>query len=113
MELKGALSNPFTSDKALLRRLSELHHYLLSRTERSRRQPRQRSAKASPVLETISLVLGSAARPMQVSEIHSAAEQLAGKPLRRTSVKAAPAAGVSSRMPRFQRVRRGVYRSTR
>ena len=48
---------------------------------------------------------------MPTDEIHRAAEELAGQPLFRTSVKAALAAGASSQQPRFHRVRHGVYRS--
>ena len=45
-------------------------------------------------------------------EIHAAAEQLAGEPLLWTSVKAALAAGMAGKSPRFRRVRRGVYQTT-
>ena len=61
----------------------------------------------SPVLETVIRVLEQAGDPMQVREIHAAAEQLAGEPLRWTSVKAALADGSEAR---FERVRRGNYR---
>jgi hypothetical protein len=44
-------------------------------------------------------------------EIHAAAEQLAGEPLLWTSVKAALAAGMAGKSPRFRRVRRGVYQT--
>jgi hypothetical protein len=73
------------------------------------RQPRPVPAKVSPVLETVRLVLEQAAEPMRVHEIHGTAEQLAGKSLLRTSVKAALAAGASGERPRFRRVRHGVY----
>jgi len=64
----------------------------------------------SPVLETVTLVLELAGEPMWAREIHAAAEQLAGKPLLWTSVKAALAAGAAGKSPRFERVRRGYYR---
>jgi hypothetical protein len=64
----------------------------------------------SPVLETVTLVLEQAGDPMQVREIHAAAEQLAGEPLRWTSVKAALAACADGSEARFKRVRRGNYR---
>jgi hypothetical protein len=57
------------------------------------------------VLETVTLVLGLAKKPMRAREIH-AAEQLAGGSLRWTSVKAALAAG---RSRRFRRVCHCVY----
>ena len=50
---------------------------------------------------------------MPASEIHSAAEELAGQPLLRTSVKAALAAGSSGASQRFRRVRHGVYQLAR
>jgi hypothetical protein len=50
---------------------------------------------------------------MQVREIHTAAQKLAGVTFVRTSVKAALAAGASASSPRFQRVRHGVYRAAR
>ncbi len=65
------------------------------------------------MLETITLVLEQAGRPMRTREIHTAAEKLAGEPLLWTSVKAALAAGTSSTSPRFNRVRHGTYQSAR
>ncbi|HEY5160607.1 MAG TPA: hypothetical protein VII83_05990 [Gaiellaceae bacterium] len=63
----------------------------------------------SPVLETVIRVLEQAGDPMRAREIHAAAEQLAGEPLRWTSVKAALAANAGSDDLRFERVRRGYY----
>jgi hypothetical protein len=54
-------------------------------------------------------MLERAVQPMRARDIHAAAEQLAGKSLRWTSVKAALAAGALGRRPRFQRVGYGVY----
>jgi len=78
VELSGARSNPFSGDKDLLRRVSELRSTLLEKAETNPREPRLPPAKASPVLETISLVLEQAGRPMRACEIHAAAERLAG-----------------------------------
>ena len=50
---------------------------------------------------------------MRARDIHAAAEVLTGEALRWTSVKAALAAGTSSRTPRFQRVRPGIYQRAR
>jgi hypothetical protein len=58
---------------------------------------------------TVTRVLEEADGPMLASEIHSAAEELAGQPLLRTSVKAALAAGSSGPPHRFGRVGHGVY----
>ncbi len=79
MELNGAFSNPFVNEKDLLRRLNELHRRLLDKAARSPREPRQAPPKASPVLETITLVLELAGQPMRAREIHAATEQLAGE----------------------------------
>jgi len=46
---------------------------------------------------------------MRATEIHVAAELLAGESLRWTSVKAALAAGTAAKPQRFRRVRYGVY----
>jgi hypothetical protein len=64
----------------------------------------------SPVLETVMRVLEQAEDPMQVQEIHAAAEQLAGEPLLWKSVKAALAVNAEGEEARFERVRRGYYR---
>jgi hypothetical protein len=64
----------------------------------------------SPVLETVTLVLELAGEPMRAREIHAAAEQLAGEPLRWTSVKGTLAAYAEGCEARFERVRRGYYR---
>jgi len=58
-------------------------------------------------------VLELAGEPMPAREIHAAAEQLAGEPLLWTSVKAALAAGMASKSPRFRRVCRGVYETAK
>jgi hypothetical protein len=47
---------------------------------------------------------------MRAREIHAAAEQLSGKPLRWSSVKGALAAYAEGSNPRFERVCRGHYR---
>jgi len=67
----------------------------------------------SPVLETVTIVLVQAGKPMRVREIHAAAEDLVGESLLGTSVKAALAAGVSGPRPRFRRVRHGVYKTAK
>ncbi|HEY5159838.1 MAG TPA: hypothetical protein VII83_02085 [Gaiellaceae bacterium] len=63
----------------------------------------------SPVLETVTLVLEQAEKPMRVREIHAAACELVGEPLLRKSVKAALSADVTGEHPRFRRVRHGIY----
>jgi hypothetical protein len=107
MELNGARSNPQL--RVELARLNKLHAQLLADAAKNRRQPRPTPAKTSPVLETVMQVLEMAERPMRVSEIHAAAEQLSDESLRSTSVKAALAAGAPGQRPCFQRVGHGVY----
>ena len=63
----------------------------------------------SPILETVTLVLERAGKPMLAREIHAAAEQLAGEPPRWSSAKAALAANAGSCEARFERVRHGYY----
>jgi hypothetical protein len=111
MELNGARSNPQL--RVELAGLSELHGQLLADAAKSPRQPRPAPTTASPVLETVTRVLELADGPMPVREIHRAAEELAGEPLLRTSVKSALAAGASGQTQRFRRVRNGVYELAR
>ena len=77
------------------------------------REPRPAPVKVSPVLETVTMVLELAGEPMRAREIHTAAQQLAGEQLLWTSVKAALAAGMAGKSPRFRRVRRGVYQTVK
>jgi len=111
MELNGARSNPRAGIE--LSRLGALHDELLRKALANPREPRPVPAKVSAVLETVTLVLERAGKPMRVSEIHVAAEQLAGEPLLWKSVKAALATNVTGEHPRFQRVRHGIYQLAR
>ena len=110
MELNGARSNPRLQLE--LSRLGAIHTELLSKATASPREPRPTPAVPPAVLATARQVLEQASRPMPISEIHYAAEKLAGGPLLRTSLKAALAAGTSTRSPHFRRVRHGVYELT-
>jgi hypothetical protein len=67
----------------------------------------------SPVLETLVRVLERTGDPMQVREIHAAAEQLVEEPLRRKSAKAAVAVNSEGEEARFERVRRGYNPGSR
>jgi len=107
MELGGALSNPQVAVE--LSGPSAIHERLLRTAAANPRQPRSSSIHPSPVLETITCVLERSDRPMRACEIHTAAEQLFGQPLRWTSLKGALAEHASSPERRFRRVRRGVY----
>jgi hypothetical protein len=109
MELNGARSNPRAGVD--LYRLGALHDELLRRASTNPHEPRPAPVKVSPVLETVTMVLERAGKPMRACEIHAAACELAGEPLLWTSVKAALAAGASGRSPRLDRVGHGVYQS--
>ena len=111
MELNGARSNPRLGVK--LERLGALHDELLRKALVNHREPRPTPPRVSPVLETVTLVLERAGKPLRAREIHAAAEQLAGEPLLRKSVKAALSADVASEHSRFRRVRHGVYQLAR
>ena len=101
LELNGARSNPRVGVE--FSRLGALHDELLRRALASPRKPRPAPAKVSPVLETVTMVLERAGEPMR------AREQLAGEPLRWTSVKGTLAAYAEGSESRFERVRRGYY----
>jgi hypothetical protein len=107
LKLNGALSNPQAGVE--LSRLGALHDELLRRASVNPLVSRPVSAKVSPVLETVTLVLELAGKPMRAREIHAAAEQLLGQPLRWTSVKGALAGYASGPERRFRRVRHGIY----
>jgi hypothetical protein len=109
MELNGAFSNPFVTNKSLFTRVSDLHRRLVGKARVSPRVPRMAPPKASPVLATVTLVLTLAEEPMRAREVHAASEELAGRRFQWTSVKAALSAGATGDRPRFQRVRHGVY----
>ena len=111
MELNGARSNPRLQLE--LSRLRSIHERLLATGAARPLKPRPSPPRPSPVLETITLVLAQAGRPMPAREIHAEAERFASKSLLRTSVKAALAVGASGERPRFRRVRHGLYQSAR
>ena len=111
LELNGARSNPRAGVE--LSRVGALHDELLCRALVDPRGPRPVPVKVSPVLETVTLVLERAGRPMPAREIHETACELVGEPLLWKSVKAALAANLTGEHPRFRRVRRGVYQTAK
>jgi hypothetical protein len=68
-------------------RLIELHRSLVERAIDAPQEPRAAPPKPNPVLETVTLVLEQAGPPMRAREIHAAACELLGRPLRWSSVK--------------------------
>ena len=111
MELNGARSNPQAGVE--LSRVGALHNALLRKARANPRKPRPVPPRVSPVLETVTLVLERAGKPMPAREIRAAACELAGEPLLSKSVKAALSADVAGEHPRFRRVRHGVYQIAR
>jgi hypothetical protein len=113
MELNGALSNPFVTDKSLLISLSELQTRLLIQASVEPRQPRDPPIRRPPVLELVTRVLNAADRPMRACEVHAAASELYGCPLLWHSVKEALSAYTIGGDRRFQRVGHGTYELAR
>jgi len=113
MDLSGAFSNPFLTDKSLLIRLSNLQTKLLVKASGEPRQPRERPTRRPPVLELVTRVLEQADRPMRACEVHAAASQLCGGPLLWHSVREALSAYTIGGDRRFQRVGYGIYQLAR
>ena len=61
------------------------------------------------MLKAVTLVLEPADRPLRVSEIRAAANELLGRPLCWSSVKGILSAYTLGGDRRFNRIRRGVY----
>ncbi len=59
------------------------------------------------MIDTITAVLKLADRPMRARDIHTAAEELLGRPIKWTSVKATLAGHACGPQPRFQRTLTG------
>jgi hypothetical protein len=109
MDLSGALSNPFVTDKSLLIRLVELRRMLLQRAAERPLEPRPAPPRAAHVLKRVTLVLELAGRPMRACEIHAAGTELLGTPLQWRSVNGILSAYTIGGDRRFSRVRHGVY----
>jgi hypothetical protein len=109
MELNGALSNPFTTDKGLLIRLAELRSVLLRDFAGDQLAARDVPVRPAPVLSLVTRVLEAAGRPMRACEIYAAATALYGAPIRWGSVKQALSANTIGGDQRFRRIGRGLY----
>jgi hypothetical protein len=108
MDLSGASSNP--RHQVELLRLAALQarlHTLTLLTPKTASLPPRR---IGAVIDTITTVLELADRPMRARDIHTAAEELLGRPIKRTSVKATLAGHACGPQPRFQRTGYGLYR---
>jgi hypothetical protein len=108
LELNGARSNPRAQVE--LSRLGALHDELLHKALANPRKTQPALRRPARVLATIARVLEEANCPMRAREIHAVASELAGEPLRWTSVKGTLATYAEGSESRFERVRRGYYR---
>jgi hypothetical protein len=69
--------------------------------------PRMRVGTISRAIEK---VLAKATSPMRVAEIHQQAEVLLNRPVSRSTIKSRLWADAQKPVPKYQRIRRGVYR---
>ncbi len=110
MELDGALSNPFATDKNLLIRLGEMCAGALARDPRLPSRPIR--PRVGQILETVKQVLGDASEPLPVHEIHASCERILGREVVYSTVK--DCLGNKRRQdPVFKRVRHGWYEANR
>jgi hypothetical protein len=109
MEINGALSNPFTTDKALLCDLSERRAALTSRAQDQALLPRPPAPRRTDLLRVAADALQLAGRPMTLTEIYSSVCVVLGRELDRSALKSALSANVLCTKPRFRRIRRGIY----
>jgi len=107
IKASGACSNPRVQLE--LPKLGVLKDRLLREAAVAPRQHGRAPTKRDPVLETVTLVLERADRPMGAREIHRAAEQLLGRSLRWASVRGVLSAYAIGSDRRFRRVGRGIY----
>ena len=108
MELNGALSNPRLQLE--LPRLCALYVRLHGLAMSNPRDPLPPKPRVGAVVGAINSVLELADGPMRVREIHAAAEELHGGPIKWTSVKDTLATHATGTRPRFERASRGWYR---
>jgi hypothetical protein len=109
MELSGALSNPATTDKALLSRLFEVRSKVACRAENRAASPRVATPRRTDLLRLAADALDLAGRPMALSEIHASICTVLGWELDRAALKGALSANILRTRPRFRRIGRGVY----
>jgi hypothetical protein len=94
-------------------RLTWLRRKLLDEAVEEPRQPRDPPTRRPPVLELVTRVLEAEDRPMRAREVHAAANELSGVPLRWHSVKEALSAYTIGGDQRFRRVGYGTYELAR
>jgi hypothetical protein len=109
MELSGALSNPFATDKALLCGLSQRRAALTSRAHGQALSPRPPGPRRTDLLRLAADALQLAGRPIALTDIYGSICVVLGRELDRSALKSALSANVLSTKPRFRRIRRGIY----
>jgi hypothetical protein len=108
VDLSGAFSNPRLQIE--LPRLAALQARLHALALLTPKTPCSPPRRIGVVIETITTVLELAEQPMRACDIHAAAEELLGRPIKWTSVKATLAEHAFGPRPRVQRVGYGRYR---
>jgi hypothetical protein len=109
MELSGALSNPSTTDKAVLRGLSERRAALPTRAKDQAPSPRAPVPRRTDLLRLAADALQLAGRPMTLTEMYSSVCIVLGRELDRRALRSALSANVLCTKPRFRRIGRGIY----
>ncbi len=108
VDLSGAFSSPrLQVELPRLAALQERLHTLTLLTPKTASSP---PPKIGAVIDTITAILEHADQPMRARDIHTAAEDRLGRPIKWTSVKATLAEHASGARPRFQRTSYGRYR---
>ena len=110
MELSGALWNLY--NQGSLPRLVALHKRLLARMPGTGVVGQALRRRQGALLDTVTVVLELAGRPLRVREVHVAVEELYGEPVPFSSVNEALSTHANGAEGRFRRVRYGTYEMT-
>lgn len=106
MDLTGALIN----QQAKLARLDRLRHKLLRQANKAPRSQTAFPPRSGAIQQGVIDVLAASPEPMQFIEVHAAVERLLSMPVSKETVKDCLWKGARGEKPRFERVRRGLYR---
>lgn len=105
MPLLGALQN----QQAQLERLNSLREKLLRAATNQPKRPKRLRLRTGAIQAAVVEVLAAASEPMQVRDIHAAAEKLLEERLSADSVNSCLSTGVKGKSPLFKRLTRGRY----
>ncbi len=89
--------------------MAALHRRLHEKSLRVPKTPTPQVPRRGRVIDAITTVLQRADAPLRARDVHRAAEQLTGGPIKWTSVKATLAAHATGATPRLNRVGHGRY----